>query len=265
MNPVVVKVGGSTLGSHDTALEDVAALHASGRPVILVHGGGNAATEWLKVHGVATEFVNGLRVTGRDAIDVVAAVFAGLVNKQLVAQLLALGVRAAGVSGVDGALLPTSKQDERLGFVGRIESVEPALLRTLLDAGFLPVVAPLAFWQESRGQLMNVNADTVAGEIASAVEAEALVFLTDVPGVKDQSGGLLRSLDPDGARDLIASGAAVGGMIPKIEASLLAAAAGVPCWIVDGRDAHALKACLEGRRAGTMISPQAASSVAGRD
>jgi acetylglutamate kinase len=208
--------------------------------------------------------VNGLRVTGRDAIDVVAAVFAGLVNKQLVAQLLALGVRATGVSGVDGALLATSKQDERLGFVGRVEAVDPALLLTLLEAGFLPVVAPLAFWRDSPAQLMNVNADTVAGEVAAAMEAEALVFLTDVPGVKGEAGSWLTSLDAHGAGELIASGAVAGGMVPKIEAGLRAAEAGVPCWIVDGREAHALRSCLERRQGGTLISPQGAPPLAGR-
>src|ERR1043166_8721548 len=98
MNPIVVKIGGSTLGAHDTALEDIASLHNQGRSIVVVHGGGNAATDWLKVHGVASEFIEGLRVTGPDAIDVVVAVFAGLVNKQLVAALCALGARAVGLS-----------------------------------------------------------------------------------------------------------------------------------------------------------------------
>src|SRR5205814_2059748 len=107
MNPIVVKIGGSTLGALDTALEDIAAIHNDGRPVIVVHGGGNAATDWLKIHGVASEFIDGLRVTGPDSLDVVVAVFAGLVNKQLVSSLSALGARAVGLSGADAGLLAT--------------------------------------------------------------------------------------------------------------------------------------------------------------
>jgi acetylglutamate kinase len=194
MKPIVVKIGGSTLGSHDTAIEDIAALHKAGRQVIVVHGGGNAATEWLNVHGVATEFVNGLRVTGPDAIDIVAAVFAGLVNKRLVGQFLAQGVRAAGLAGVDGGTIATRILDDRLGFVGEVTSVETAALDALLNAGFLPVVAPIAFLEGDPTQLMNVNADTIAGELASALAACDLIFLTDVPGVKDAAGAWATTL-----------------------------------------------------------------------
>ncbi|HXH20947.1 MAG TPA: acetylglutamate kinase [Dehalococcoidia bacterium] len=264
MRPIVVKVGGSTLGAHDTALEDIAALWAQGRRLVVVHGGGSAATEWLKVHGIASEFVDGLRVTGPDAIEVVAAVFAGLVNKQLVAQLLALGAKAVGVSGVDGAMLPTSRIDERLGFVGSVSGVDTSLLTALMESRFLPVVAPLAFWAERPAQLMNLNADTVAGELAAAVGAAALIFLTDVPGVRDETGAWAERLDPGAARRIIASGAAAGGMLPKLEACLRAAEAGVPSWIVDGREAHALKQCLEGQRRGTSIEPSGAPSGAGQ-
>ncbi|HWC29732.1 MAG TPA: acetylglutamate kinase, partial [Dehalococcoidia bacterium] len=137
--PIVVKVGGSTLGQNDTALEDIAALQAAGRPLVVVHGGGSAATEWLKVHGITSEFVDGLRVTGPDAIDVVVAVFAGLVNKQLVASLQALGARPVGLSGVDGGLLRTRQADPRLGYVGEVTRVDRGPIDALLAAGYLPV------------------------------------------------------------------------------------------------------------------------------
>jgi acetylglutamate kinase len=254
MNPLVVKVGGSTLGSHDTALEDIAALQAAGQPAVVVHGGGNAATEWLKVHGVTSEFVDGLRVTGRDAIDVVVAVFAGLVNKELVASLSALGANAVGLSGVDGSILATREADPRLGFVGEVIGVDRRLLDLLLREGYLPVLSPIGFWQERPRQLMNVNADTVAGEVASALAAEALVFLTDVPAVRGSNGESLAELRAADVEALITSGTATAGMIPKLRACAKAAAAGTRCSIVDGREAHALRAALGGVAGGTLVS-----------
>ncbi len=254
MKPIVVKVGGSTLGAHDTAIEDIAALQAAGREVVVVHGGGNAATEWLKVHGVATEFVDGLRVTGPDAIDVVAAVFAGLVNKQLVAQLGAAGAKAFGLSGVDGGMIATRQLDPRWASSARSRPSTAAPLDALLAAGYLPVVSPLAFWAERPRQLMNVNADTVAGEVAAALGAERLVFLTDVPGVKDEGGAWLGELSAEGARKLIEGGIAAGGMTPKLQACMRAAGAGVRAHIVDGREPHALRAALDGALLGTSIT-----------
>jgi acetylglutamate kinase len=252
---IVVKVGGSTLGAHDTALEDIAALHAGGQRLIVVHGGGSAATEWLKLHGVTSEFVDGLRVTGPDAIDVVVAVFAGLVNKQLVAELRALGAPAFGLSGVDGGVLQTRQLDQRLGFVGEPISVEALVLDDLLASGHLPVLSPVGYWQDGNAvRLMNVNADTVAGEIAAAVGASALVFLTDVAYVRDGEGASLQELSVAEAESLIGSGAASGGMIPKLRAGVRAAAAGVRCSIVDGREARALRRVLEGAELGTRVT-----------
>ncbi|HEY7268493.1 MAG TPA: acetylglutamate kinase [Dehalococcoidia bacterium] len=254
MKPTVVKIGGSTLGSHDTAIADIAAADASGRRLVVVHGGGNTGTQWLKVHGVASEFVDGLRVTGPDAIEVVAAVFAGLVNKQLVGQLLAAGARAFGLSGVDGGLLATKQLDERLGYVGEVTKMDRAVLDGLLSAGFLPVVAPVAYLQSAPSQLMNVNADTVAGEVAASIGASALVFLTDVPGVKDADGTALTKLTADEAASLIERGVAGGGMAPKLAACITAARAGVSACIVDGREPHALRAVLDGAAIGTTIA-----------
>jgi acetylglutamate kinase len=254
MKPIVVKVGGSTLGQHDTAIEDIAALHREGRPVIVVHGGGSAATEWLKIHGVASEFIDGLRVTGPEAIEVVTAVFAGLVNKQLVGQLLARGVRAAGISGVDGALISTRRLDGRLGFVGEVTHVTPALLESLLRDGFLPVLSPVSVLEENLCQLMNVNADTIAGEVAAATAAEALVFLTDVPGVRGSDGGLLNELSIAETEALLRDGVAAGGMSPKLRACITAVRAGVRAFIIDGREPHALSMVLSGAAGGTFVT-----------
>jgi len=251
--PIVVKIGGSTLGQHDTALEDIATLQREGRTLVVVHGGGNTATEWLRLHGVASEFVDGLRVTGPDAIDVVVAVFAGLVNKNIVASLQALGARAVGLSGADGGLLGTRQVDARLGFVGEVVKVDTGPLLALLGAGYLPVISSVGYWEEKPAQLMNVNADTVAGEVAAAIGASDLVFLTDVAYVRDGSGGPLRELSPDRVDQLIAEGVASGGMVPKLRAGVRAAMAGTRCHIVDGREAHALRQQLEGAQAGTLV------------
>jgi len=251
---IVVKIGGSTLGSHDTALEDVAALQAASERFVLVHGGGSAATEWLKVHGVTSEFVDGLRVTGPDAIDVAVAVFAGLVNKQIVADLRALGAPAFGLSGVDGGVLKTRQADPRLGFVGEITTVETGPIEALMDAGFLPVLAPVGFWDAEPARLMNINADTVAGEIAAALCASSLVFLTDVAYVHDGEGKAIPQLKPGEIERLITTGVASGGMIPKLRAGARAAAAGVSCSIVNGRESRALWSVLEGAALGTRVT-----------
>jgi acetylglutamate kinase len=252
--PLVIKIGGSTLGANDSSMADIAALWQRGERVVLVHGGGSAATEWLKIHGVQSEFVDGLRKTGADSLDVVVAVFAGLVNKQLVGELLNLGVPAFGLSGVDGSVLETRQLDERLGFVGDITRVHTPPIDALLEAGLMPVLAPVGFWPEHHHQLMNLNADTVAGEVAAAMGADQLIFLTDVASVKGGDGEALSSLRPDAIEDLIASGVASGGMIPKLRAGARAAQAGVRCNIIDGREEGALRNLLQGQEMGTLVS-----------
>jgi acetylglutamate kinase len=250
---IVVKVGGSTLGQHDTALEDIAALQQAGRTLVVVHGGGSAATEWLKIHGIESEFVDGLRVTGADAIDVVVAVFAGLVNKQLVASLNALGAKTMGMSGADGGLLRTRQADPRLGYVGEVTDVDRGPIDALLSAGYMPVISSVGFWGDDPAKLMNVNADTVAGEIAAALGAKDLIFLTDVAHVRDAGGGDLSELRAAEIEELINTKAATGGMIPKLRAGARACESGTRCHIIDGREAHALRAVLDGAHAGTRV------------
>ncbi len=254
----VVKIGGSTLGANDTSLEDLASLWRDGRRLVVVHGGGATLSEWLRIHGVESRFVRGLRVTDRAAIDVAVAVFAGLVNTELVARLNSLGARALGLSGVDGGLIRAERLDPELGFVGRVREVDRTQLETLLDAGYLPVIASLAAEVEGElllAQPLNVNADTLAGDVAAALEAERLVFLTDVPGVLDARGERVPALSRAEALRLIDEGVAVGGMIPKLEAALVAAAAGARTLIVDGREPHALREALSGAAAGTIVLP----------
>jgi len=249
---IVIKIGGSTLGRHDTSLDDIAALHAEGRKLVVVHGGGATISEWLERAGVPSRFERGLRVTDEATLDVVVAVLAGLVNKRLVAELEAHGARAIGLSGADGAIIRARRYDPGLGFVGEIVAVDADALRAAAQDAVV-VLAPIAIETAGapalsavEGQLLNVNADTAAGEVALALHAERLVFLTDVPGVMDASGAVLSSVSPGEARELIEDGTVSGGMIPKLEAGLRAAADGVLAAIGDGREPGALRALLDG-------------------
>ena len=257
MRPLVVKIGGSTLGSEDTTLEDVASLHGEGRRLVVVHGGGATITQWMARSGAEARFHQGLRITDEAALEVVVAVLAGLVNKTLVAALQRLSVRALGLSGADGGLFTARLQDPALGRVGAVESVNQEPVQIAWNAGYLPIIAPLALSLDDDpsgpGHLLNVNADSAAGELAVALQAEELCFLTDVPGVLDESGHPLETLTRVAALALLSAGIASGGMVPKLEASLRACAAGARCRIIDGRSPHALRTALE-RGGGTLLA-----------
>jgi acetylglutamate kinase len=254
---VVAKIGGSTLGAHDTALADVVELPRRGMRPVVVHGGGALINEWLDRHSIATRFEQGLRITDKESLKVVVAVLGGLVNKQIVAELNSLGARAIGLSGADGGLLRARTLDPKLGFVGEIVAVDLAPLDSLLDEGIVPVVAPIALeWEGERpsAQLLNINADSAAGAVAKALRARWLVFLTDVPGVRSGNGAVADSLSPRQVGALIEDGVIEGGMIPKVRACLDAAEAGSKCLIVDGREEHALLRGIEGQITGTIIA-----------
>jgi acetylglutamate kinase len=245
---IVVKIGGSTLDNHDTTLEDLVQLQKKGKPLVVVHGGARVTSEWLARLGIPTSFINGLRVTDAETLKVAAAVLGGLVNKELVVGIQALGGKAVGLSGCDGNLLWASIKSPELGYVGEIVAVDPTPLKLLLDAGYMPVVAPISFGSvEGKVMLLNVNGDTAAGEIAAALAAEKLVFLTDVDGIHDGSGKAIPRLNLAEARDMLASGVASGGMIPKIEASLRALTTTKVVRIIDGRISHALLQDIAGQ------------------
>ncbi|MBM3940606.1 MAG: acetylglutamate kinase [SAR202 cluster bacterium] len=250
---VLVKIGGSTLGAQDTTLDDVAELRRAGARPVMVHGGGAAVTGWMAKMGIRAEFVRGLRVTDGPSLDVVTAVLAGLINKQLVAALLGKGTKAVGLSGADGALLQGVVDRPELGYVAGKVIVDPSPIHALLDAGYVPVIGPLAVDTANGHHLLNVNADTVAGSIAAALGAKHLVFLTDVDGILDANGRLIARVHAGGAESLIASGVVKGGMIPKLEACAQAAGAGAVAHIVNGTVRGALKGCLNGTVRGTTV------------
>lgn len=254
---IVVKIGGSTLGQHDTTIDDIVELQRRGKSLVIVHGGGKLINEWLEKHGISSQFVRGERITDKAALEVVTAVLAGLVNKEIVAAINSLGGEAIGISGVDGALIQGRIKDIELGYVGAVVKVNTAPLKLLLQSGYIPVVAPVALrLLDKPGEttlMLNVNADIVAGEIAAAVGAEKLIFLTDVEGICDRSGKLLPELSTSEAEALIVSGVASGGMIPKIKAGIRALPRTSTARIIDGRQPNALLKEIEGHGGGTTI------------
>jgi acetylglutamate kinase len=255
-NIIVVKIGGSTLGSHDTTIEDVVYLQKNGFNVIVVHGGGKVVTDWLSKQGIKAEFVRGERVTDKPTLDVAIAVLSGLVNKELVASVIARGGRAIGISGVDGGLIQSKVKNHEMGFVGSIMKVDAGVLNVLLTSGLMPVISTVGLNVSGNANepgILNINADAVAGEIAAAVGAEKLVFLTDVDGIHDSSGNVLAHLSLTDAENLISTGTASGGMIPKIKACIRAVGGKAATCIIDGRQPHALLNDINGQNTGTVI------------
>jgi acetylglutamate kinase len=254
---IVIKIGGATLGSHDTAIEDIVELQRQGKSLIVVHGGGKLITEWLNKQSISSRFVQGERVTDEPTLEVVISVLAGLVNKEIVAAINGMGGRAIGISGVDGNLIEGKIVDEEKGYVGTVTKVNTAILETLLESTFVPVVAPVGLNSVDRPAkaplTLNFNADVVAGEIAATTRAERLVFLTDVAGICEQSGKLLPQLSTTEAEALVSSGIASGGMIPKIKACLRALPNTSTTCIIDGRQPHALLREIQGENSGTRI------------
>ena len=251
---VLIKIGGSTLSTGDTTLSDAVELQRAGTRVVIVHGGGPEVTSWMAKLGVPAEFVDGLRVTGEQGLDVATAVLAGLINKRLVAQALAAGGQAVGLTGADGAMMRGHVGRPELGYVASSIEVDCAVIEQLLAGGYMPVIAPIGVDAADGHHLLNVNADTAAGAIAAAMAVERLVFLTDVDGIHDNQRRLLRRVPVDDADSLIGSGVVTGGMIPKLQACLQAARAGVAAHIVNGAEAGALMRCLDGSATGTTVA-----------
>ena len=244
--PTVIKIGGSTLGSTDTTFADVAEMARSGDIPIIVHGGGAEASRWLEAMNIPSHFERGLRVTDEKVLPVVVAVFAGLVNKRIVAAINAAGASAVGLCGADGRTLECRIASPELGFVGEPVKVNPQAIIALRTSGIVPVIGPIGCVPgEGADQLVNINADTVAGNIAAAVGASKLVFLTDTDGVRGPENTVARTLTDVLARTWIENGTIGGGMIPKVEACLHALALGVTVQIVDGRQAHSLRQLQE--------------------
>jgi len=228
------------------------------RPV-LVHGGGPAISAWQRRMGIESRFVNGLRVTDAQTMEIAKMVLTGKVGPELVATIHQLGGTAIGLSGEDGPTLLVRPREaeggEDLGYVGEVAQVNPEPIEAILDQGRIPVVASIGLGYD--GQAYNVNADSVAAELAVALRASKLLLLTDVDGVHDSDGSLISELDSSRARRLIASGVVTGGMIPKVMAALRALNGAAAAHIIDGRVPHSLLLeLLTEHGVGTMLSNQ---------
>jgi acetylglutamate kinase len=258
---VVIKYGGHAMA--DPALaglfaQDVVLMRLVGMNPVVVHGGGPQISDLMRRLGKEPEFVDGLRVTDAESVDIVRMALVGKVNREIVAALNQHGSFAVGLSGEDAGLIKVEMRDERLGFVGDIASIDPAIVHKLTKEELIPVIATVGV--DELGQAYNVNADTVAGAIALAVQAEKLVYLTDVAGIyahyPDESS-LVTGIDVAGLAELLAAGKADGGMIPKLESCLEALRGGVRrAHILDGRIPHALLLEFFTREGiGTMVLP----------
>jgi acetylglutamate kinase len=243
---VVVKYGGAAMVREelrDAVFRDLALLACVGVQPVVVHGGGPEINQWLSRLAIEPQFSGGLRVTDPLTMDVVEMVLVGRVNKQIVNGLNRVGGKAVGLCGSDGGLVQARLWgDGSHGLVGDVAAVEPGVLAPLLDAGYIPVISSVA--PDAEGQAHNINADTVAGELAASLQAEKLILLTDTPGIlrdRQDPASLIRQLTLSEARGLIAEGVVEGGMTPKTECCIRALAQGVAAaHIVDGRVPHSL-------------------------
>ena len=249
---IVVKYGGNAMTEphlQKSFAHDVVLLKLIGLNPVVVHGGGPQIEQVLAKLGKKGEFVQGMRVTDAETMDVVEMVLAGAVNKDIVTLINQAGGKAVGLTGQDGAfivakkmMLPNKDKPEEMldiGQVGEIASIDPSVISTLEEGGFIPVVAPIGVGID--GESYNINADLVAGKLAEILRAEKLVLLTNTPGVLDKSGNLLTGLTPKRVDELVADGTLSGGMLPKISSALEAARSGVKSvHIIDGRVEHAL-------------------------
>jgi acetylglutamate kinase len=257
---IVIKYGGAAM--KDVALRasfavDVVLLKQIGVRPVIVHGGGPQIGALLERLGRESTFVDGLRVTDDDTMEVVEMVLAGPVNREIVELIQRGGGRAVGLTGSDGGLIRVQRRlanGRDIGRVGEVVAVDPAVIEAVIEKGFLPVVAPIGVGDD--GLTYNVNADEAAGAIAQALRAEKLMLLTDVEGVLDADGKLIRQLDRQRAREQMADGTIRGGMIPKVECCLAAVQGGVArAHVVDGRLEHAvLLEIFTDRGVGTLLT-----------
>lgn len=256
---VVVKYGGNAMISEtlrEQVMEDIVLLTKVGVRVILVHGGGPEITEMMTRLNKKAVFVDGLRVTDQETIDIVQMVLAGKINKSLVKLLELKGGKAIGLSGMDGQLIQATMRDEKYGYVGDVTNINPQPILDLLDHGYIPVISTLGC--DEAGNTYNINGDTAAGAIAASLGAERMIMMTDITGVlydKDDPNSLIRELSVSDAMQMKEKGIISGGMIPKILCCIDALNKGVgAAVIIDGRVPHAvLMEILTNEGAGTMI------------
>lgn len=256
---VVIKYGGNAMVNEQLkqqVMEDICLLWLIGVRVVLIHGGGPEISQTMKQFGKESVFVNGLRVTDKETVDIVQMVLAGKVNKTLVNLLQMKGGHAVGLSGIDGGILEATMKDEKLGYVGKITKVRPQPIEDLLEKHYIPVISTIA--SDRQGNTYNINGDTAAAYIAGALNAECLIMMTDIAGLlmdKDDPSTLIPVVTVSEAKKLFETGVISGGMIPKVECCMEAIDKGVRHVVMmDGRVPHSiLMELLTDEGAGTMV------------
>lgn len=256
---IVVKYGGNAMIEDQLkqqVMEDIVLLWTIGIKVVLLHGGGPEINDVMQQMGKEPEFINGLRVTDKETVDIVQMVLAGKVNKTLVAMLESYGGNAMGISGIDGRLIEAETKDEKLGFVGKVTHVNAEPIFDLLNSGYIPVISTVGC--DKSGNIYNINGDTAAAHIAGALGAKRLILMTDIAGIltdKDDRNTLIPELSISEARKLANDGIINGGMLPKVECCIKALNEGVDkVVIMDGRIPHSiLMELLTDEGAGTMM------------
>ncbi|MCR5321735.1 MAG: acetylglutamate kinase [Lachnospiraceae bacterium] len=257
---VVIKYGGNAMINEQLkkqVMEDIVLLRLIGVKVVLVHGGGPEINDLMDRLGKKPEFIDGLRVTDKETVDIVQMVLAGKVNKSLVNLLEINGGRAIGLSGMDGRLIEAKQKNEKLGYVGEVTKIHIKPVTDLLDMGYIPVISTIG--RDKEGNIYNINGDTAAARIAGALEAERLIMMTDIAGIlkdKDDPSTLIPKITPKEAEELFNSGVVSGGMIPKVQCCVDALEHGVKnVVIMDGRVPHSiLLELLTDEGAGTMVT-----------
>ena len=256
---VVIKYGGNAMINEELkqqVMEDIALLWLIGVKVVLIHGGGPEISETMKKFGKKSEFVNGLRVTDKETVDIVQMVLAGKVNKTLVNLLQMKGGHAVGLSGIDGGILEATMKDEALGYVGEVTKIRTRPITDLLEKNYIPVISTIA--SDRQGNTFNINGDTAAASVAGALGAERLIMMTDIAGIlrdKDDPSTLIPAITVSDAKQLFEEGVISGGMIPKVDCCIEAIEKGVKhVVIMDGRVPHSiLMELLTDEGAGTMV------------
>ncbi len=242
---VVVKYGGAAMNENDIKsclIEDIAFLKMVGINPVVVHGGGPEINAALQNYNIKPEFVDGLRVTDKQTMEVVEQVLSGKINKSIVSEFQKYNTKAVGISGKDALLIEAVKKEPDIGYVGDIKNINPQIVTSLIEQDFLPVVSPVG--TDKQGNTYNINADVAAVELAIALNAAKLVFLTDIEGVRekaDDKDSLISKLTPDHAEKLIKNGAIQGGMLPKIQCCIKAVESGVQSvHIINGKIRHSV-------------------------
>ena len=256
---VVIKYGGNAMINEtlkQQVMEDIALLWLIGVKVVLVHGGGPEISQTMQKFGKAAKFVNGLRVTDKETVDIVQMVLAGKINKTLVNLIQMKGGHAMGLSGIDGGIIEATMKDEALGYVGEITKIRPQPIEAMLEKNYIPVISTVA--SDHQGNTYNINGDTAAARIAGALHAERLIMMTDIAGIlmdKDDPSTLIPHITVTEAKKLYDSGVISGGMIPKVDCCIDAIEHGVEnVVIMDGRIPHSiLMELLTDEGAGTMV------------